>query len=166
MSTLFLERYDGQTIDELIALKDTHRIDSLVLAIEWAVDQKAESALSEPERVVLAVEAMEREVNNGGYSQMFFNSSREHVSFLVRALELIGCTETAAISMEAISVLNLPSGFTADDVQDASMALSADAEAILEECDSRYYMNTEPIASNLFDYIERERDRIQIPASA
>lgn len=165
MDAPFLERYSGQTIEELIALKDTYRIDSLVLAVEEAIDKKPPSQLSEPERVVLAVEAMEREVNNGGFSQMFFNSSRDHVQFLVRALELIGCPEAATISKDAISLLNLPSDFDAGQVEEASMKLSAEAEAKLDECDSRYYNNTEPIASNLFSYIEREREEIRIPVS-
>ena len=63
MSKPFLESYGGQTIQQLIAMKDSHRIDSLVLAVEQALGSKPESELSEQERVVLAVEAMEREVN-------------------------------------------------------------------------------------------------------
>jgi len=86
MSKPFLESYGGQTIQQLIAMKDSHRIDSLVLAVEQALGSKPETELSEPERVVLTVEAMEREVNNGGYQQFFTNSSREFTGFLVRAL--------------------------------------------------------------------------------
>lgn len=163
MDDLFLEGYDGQTIEDLIALKDKYRIDSLVLAIEEAIAAKADAELSEPERVVLAVEAMEREVNNGGYNQMFFNSSRDHVGFLVRSLELIGCPKVAAISAEAISVLDLPEGLDGIKVQDAVMQLSEEAEAKLNKCDAEYYANDEPIADRLFEYIERERDRIRIP---
>ena len=62
MSKPFLENYGGQTIQQLIAMKDSHRIDSLVLAVEQALGSKPEGELSEPERVVLAVEAMEREL--------------------------------------------------------------------------------------------------------
>ncbi|MBX3437178.1 MAG: DUF4375 domain-containing protein, partial [Planctomycetaceae bacterium] len=91
MNKPFLDCYSGQTIQELIALKDSHRIDSLVLAVEQALRNKPDAELSEPERVVLAVEAMEREVNNGGYQQFFGNPSREYAGFLVRALGLIRC---------------------------------------------------------------------------
>ena len=34
----FLNRYDGQTVDELIQLQKTHRIDSIVLAFEAVLD--------------------------------------------------------------------------------------------------------------------------------
>ena len=108
MSKPFLDSYGGQTIQQLIAMKDSHRIDSLVLAVEQALGSKSESDLSEPGSVVLAVEAMEREVNNGGYYQFFSNSSREFTPFLVHALKLIGCQKVAVISTDAIAVLGLP----------------------------------------------------------
>jgi hypothetical protein len=84
MSQPFLKSNGGQTIQQLIAMRDSHRVDSLVLAVEQALASKSEAELSEPERVILAVEAMEREVNNGCYEQ-FLGNSREFTVFLVRA---------------------------------------------------------------------------------
>ena len=78
----WLDGYNGQSIEELIALERTHRTDSLVIALEQAMDQKAarlgEESLTEEERFILAIEALEHEVNNGGYGQFFVNSSREY----------------------------------------------------------------------------------------
>jgi hypothetical protein len=52
----FLEAYDGQSLDELLAMETTHRIDSLLLAMEAALDTKARSAsLSREERIILVV---------------------------------------------------------------------------------------------------------------
>jgi hypothetical protein len=65
----WLDQYGGETVEELIALGDTHRIDSLVLAFEQAMDQKVARVgyeLACEERIILAVEALAREVNNGG----------------------------------------------------------------------------------------------------
>jgi hypothetical protein len=61
----FLDGYRGQTLDELLTMTDTYREDSIILAIEQALQQKAPTDLTPPEHVVLAVEALEREVNNG-----------------------------------------------------------------------------------------------------
>ncbi len=65
----WLDRYSGETVDELLALEGKYRIDSLVLAFEQAIDQKAARVggeyLTDVERIILAVEALEREVNNG-----------------------------------------------------------------------------------------------------
>jgi len=103
----WLDGYSGQTVDELLLLEAECRIDSLVLAFEQAVDQKAArlgvDALSGEERIILAIEALEREVNNGGYGQFFLNSSREFAPTIVRALALIGCPKTAAITQRAIA---------------------------------------------------------------
>ena len=163
MSKPFLESYGGQSIQQLIAMKDSHRFDSLILAVEQALGSKPESELSEPERVVLAVEAMEREVNNGGYEQFFGNSSREFTGFLVRALELIGCPKVAAISADAIAVLELPVQFDADTVERIASEISDDGRDKLGECDSRYYANDESIEQRLFAYIEEHQHEIQIP---
>ena len=66
----FLDSYGGQSLDELLAMEATHRKDSLLLAIESALDAKATrlgpASLTSEERMILAVEALEREVNNGG----------------------------------------------------------------------------------------------------
>ena len=163
MNKPFLERYGRPTIQQLIAMKDSHRVDSLVLAVEQALGSEPEAELSEPERVVLAVEAMEREVNNGGYEQFFGNSSREFTGFLVRALELIGCPKVAAISADAIAVLELPEQFDADTVEQVASELSEESREKLGECDSRYYANDESIEQRLFAYIEEHQNEIQIP---
>ena len=67
----WLDGYSGETIDELIALAGSHRIDSIVLAIEEALLRRELGELNEAETTVLAIEALEREVNNGGYHRFF-----------------------------------------------------------------------------------------------
>ena len=107
----FLDRYDGQSLDELIALEKTHRVDSLVLAMEVALDQRVEkgglASLSQEERVILAVEALEREVNNGGYEQFFRNSSRAYTEEIEFGLHEIGCPKQAGIAKRAVGALKL-----------------------------------------------------------
>jgi hypothetical protein len=140
MSDAFLEGYGGQSTDELLGLAGKYRVDSLVLAFEQALQQKA--GTSREESYVLAVEAMEREVNNGGYRQ-FFGNTPEHAGTLVEALRAIGCPKTAAISADAIA--------------------ARDDEAKLADCDERYYANNEPIADRLFHWIGANRARIRLP---
>jgi hypothetical protein len=157
----FLESYGGQTTQQLIGLRGSYRIDSLVLAFEQAICHKPSDTLSES---VLAIEAMERDVNNGGYEQFFDNYySREFTGFIVRALELIGCPKCAAITADAIRVLELPAGYDDITIAQTVVDLSDDRRAKLGECDSRYYANDEPIADALFTYIEQHQHEIQIP---
>ena len=67
----FLEAYGGQTTEQLLEMEDEYRIDSLVLAFEGAIlGREPEAPITLQERYVLAVEALEREVNNGGYRRV------------------------------------------------------------------------------------------------
>ena len=143
MSGDFLESYGGQTTEQLIALDKRYRIDSLVLAFEQGIQQAAgKRPLTQEENYVLAVEALEREVNNGGYSQFFSNSSNEWADTVVAALRAIGCPNTADISAKAVA--------------------NREDEKALSECDDRYYANDEPIADRLFDWIKRNRAQIKL----
>src|SRR5438552_11088290 len=66
----WLAGHSGQSVEQLIALEGKYRIDSLVLAFEQAMHQKIArvgmAGLSDEERIICAIEALEREVNNGG----------------------------------------------------------------------------------------------------
>src|SRR5262245_13906798 len=95
MTSQFLSAYGGQTTDELLMLASQYRIDSLVLAFEQAIQAKAPASISPEESFVLAIEGLEREVNNGGYAQFFYNSSGEFTSTIVAALRAIDCPKTA-----------------------------------------------------------------------
>jgi Domain of unknown function (DUF4375) len=56
-----------------------------------------------PQKVFSAMWEVESEVNNGGFSQYFLNSSAETASFVVEALGTIGAPETADICKRAIA---------------------------------------------------------------
>src|SRR6266567_5973029 len=99
--------YAGESAEALLALAATHRVDSLAVAFETALGQKAfklgDHSLSVPERDVLAIEALEREVNNGGYGQFFTNSSNEYAGAVLEALQRVGCTQTVTITERALA---------------------------------------------------------------
>ena len=159
----FLEQYDGQTTDELIALAEVYRIDSLVLAFEQAIQQKADThAISAEESYVLAVEALEREVNNGGYNQFFFNSSNEFAGSIVEALLAIGCPETADITREAVAALGIEGDLTPEALQEVVTSDDEQLEVKLNACDDRYYANTESIEDRLFEWIKKNRAHFEL----
>jgi hypothetical protein len=136
----WLDTAAGRSIDELIALERDYRIDSIVVAIEGAL--LAKPKLTPAETVVVAVEAMEREVNNGGFAQFFSNSSSEYAPVLVSALQQIGAPETAAVAQRAITAWEA-------------------SQDQFDECDTAYYELKEPIADKLFDFIKSKRAEIR-----
>jgi hypothetical protein len=159
----WLEGYSSQTVDELIALEPAYRVDSLVLAFEQAIDQKAarvgEQNLTEEERIVLAIEALEREVNNGGYGQFFVNASRDFAPMIVNALQRIGCPITAEITQKAVDAVHrMP--MLPDEVADGSWENDEERSDALAECDSRFFEGTENIEQRLFAFIEGNRHKI------
>jgi hypothetical protein len=153
----WLDGYSGQSADQLLSLEGEYRIDSLVLAFEQAIGQKGKRggvrSLTDEERVVLAVEALEREVNNGGYDQFFVNSSREFAPTVVAALQRIGCKKTAAITQRAITALGI-SDLTSEAIEAAMVGDDEQRLAKLNRCDDSYYKCAEPVAERLFAFIK------------
>jgi hypothetical protein len=163
---IWLEGYTGQATAELIRLEEGHRLDSLVLAFEQALDQKAGrmglGGLSEPERVVLAIEAIEREVNNGGYDQLFRNSSTLAVYF-VPSLLSIGCPEVAGITERAIKALKLKGAITVEAIDTVMEKDNERRDDRLANCDEEYFSSAGDLAGPLFAYIKANQDKISLP---
>lgn len=147
--------YAGQTATELLALEGKYRTDSLCRAFESALQKKAGTAvdLSDEELVVLAVEAVEREVNNGGYRQFFVNASHVFSLISVASLTRIGCVETAAITKRAIDALKMKT-VTPRGIQKAIMKENPLRDEILDACNNAYYNCGEPIAERLFAFVK------------
>ena len=161
----WLDGHSGQTVEQLLSLEGKSQTDSLVLAFEQAINQRAESVdnqgLTHTEHVVLAVEALEREVNNGGYDQFFRNSSREFAPTIVDSLRRIGCKKAASITQKAIKAIGI-SDLT---VQAIDTAMATDDEQRLKkfaQCDDAYYKNAEPIAERLFAFIKANKAAIRL----
>ena len=168
MSELPWHEYAGESSDELFDLAASCRADSLVVAFETALDEKALSlglaALSDPEREVLAIEALEREVNNGGYRQFFLNSSNAHAGRVADALRRIGCAVTASITERAIAALPTGMVLTPEELT-ATMAQQDQArDAVLDECDQAYYASGEDIAQRLLEYLVAQREAVRFAA--
>lgn len=161
----WLNGYSGETTDQLLALSGEYRIASLVLAFEQAIRQKAfregDHVLSGPERVVLAVEGLEREVNNGGYSQFLINSSVEFAPEIEESLRKINCPITAEISKAPLKALRIPE-ISIKAIEQAMQEPDAERNKELADCDRRYFQGTEPIAERLLEFIREHRRAIRL----
>jgi hypothetical protein len=84
---------------ELIRLQGEYRTDSVVLAFEQALLSKGRTHGQDQSdcrrKGVLAIEGLEREVNNGGYDQFFINSSKVSMppSLSMRSTVLVVLTQ-------------------------------------------------------------------------
>jgi hypothetical protein len=166
----WLDGYTGQTTNELIRLTEQYRIDSVVLAFEQALDQKAERVglenLSATERVVLTVEGIEREVNSDGFDGLFRNSYNRYAPHFVEALRAIGRADVATLTQEALGALNLQGPPTVETIE---VAINADDEARDEKLDDlarRYYEVAGDLAPDLLDFIRANQAEIVLSANA
>jgi hypothetical protein len=151
--------YAGQDTAEILACKGTHRIDSLLHALEQAIQlrqkQIPDVAATPEERTLLAILALQREVNNGGYHQFFANSSCKYALTIVPALESIGCDTTAALTQNAIDALNLHP-LTLKAIEDSILQPNSERDQALDALDKQFYKIFE-IEPKLFTFVESSR---------
>ena len=136
----WLDGYSGQNVDELLALEGKYRIDSLVLALEQGLDQKWAhdgEKMADEEFIVLAVEAMEREVNNGGWAQFFVNTG-QFAAVIVDALQRIRCPKTANIAQKAVKIV-AKAPITEKEIENGTWEENEKRQDALGECDSLYF---------------------------
>ncbi len=162
----WLNSYEGQTTDELLALVGEYRADSLIVAFEAALLKKAhnigQDKLSLEEKTVIMVEALEREVNNGGFDQFFANSSALQTAELIEALKRLGCAKAAEITQQAIDVLEIGEAPTAEAINRKMAHESEERDKKLGECDNRFYDEVGDLASSLLTFIQKNREKIKL----
>ncbi len=162
--------YEGQSTSELIALRESHRKDSLVLAFEQGIQSKADragfDALTQAEQTVLVVEAVEREVNNGGYRQLFLNQTHEYVEHFVDALHRIGCPVAARLTQDAINALQLEGPASPQAVSRTIQREDSARDALLNDLDDRYYDEVGDLSEALFAWIQAHAEHITLPGGS
>ena len=161
----WLDGYTGQTTEELLALDGTYRTDSIALAFEGAIEQKATrigvAALTEPERTVLAIEALEREVNSDGFLGLF-TTRADIVPLLVDSLRAIGRDDVATITQRAVDVLGVDP-LTTEGVEAAVDDDDEQRDEHLNAVDEAYYASAGDLAAPLLAYIRAHQSDIVIP---
>ena len=137
-----MSKEEKSNIDHIWSLTGTN---DFVIAMVTHLDNKTNygdnmSVLSEAERIFYVTQSLEMEVNNGGFSQFFFNSSGNFANELVSAFTAIGAIETATICQKAISAFGRDIPVDRDEREEMLEELESDEIAeILTECDNAFY---------------------------
>lgn len=153
---MWLEQYDGQTTDELLALAGSYDRTSLVEAFNMGLDQKAhrtKTPRTDTELVVPAVIEFEQEVKNGGYAQFLLNSSGRYAPVIVAALEKLRCPKATTITKAALGAL--PPNWKDQSIKQLGRALN--------KFDAQFYQIDEDLTDALFEFISENRSDIQLP---
>ena len=109
-----------------------------------------------PRKVFSAIWAVESEVNNGGFSQYFLNSSAETAPFVEEALSAIGAPKTADICKRAIATA-FPEGLPATTYETEQAATDFSDEIIekLEPLDQEFFAYPHSLTDLLFAYVSK-----------
>lgn len=111
--------------------------------------------LNEHEKVFFITQLLEQEVNNGGFSQFFYNSSGNFANDIVNSFTKIGAVKTAEICKKALAVF----GDTApvDRNERENFLDSKDCDDILNKCDDAFYNYEEDLELLNYTYIMKHR---------
>jgi Domain of unknown function (DUF4375) len=134
------------------------------LCLEQAIDLRQsrtpDVATTPEEHALLAIMALRREVNNGGFHQFFYNSSREYALTVVPALESIGCETTATLTQRAIDALDLHPP-TLKNIADSILEPNPERDQALDALDKQFYKIVE-IEPKLFAFVESRQQAFLI----
>jgi hypothetical protein len=106
--------------------------------------------------VFSSIWAVESEVNNGGFSQYFLNSSCETAGFVSEALETIGAPSTADICRRAIAAA-FPDGLPSDPeaIRSAASDFSEETEEKLDSLSNEFFQYPHDLTQLLFAYVSK-----------
>ena len=134
----------------------THILIGLSESDRTKFGKEAFSSQSAPQKVFSALWAVESEVNNGGFSQYFLNSSAESAHFVVDALRVIGARKTADICQRAIAAA-FPAGLpdSEDAIRSAAADFSDEVLEKLEPLDQEFFAYPYNLGELLFAYVSQ-----------
>ena len=151
----------NDNMEHIWNLTDTN---DFVVAMTEHLDNKTQygedmSALSEAERIFYITQTLEMEVNNGGFSQFFYNSSGNFSNELVGAFTAIGANATAAICQKAISAFGRDIPVDRDEREEMLDELESDEiDEILEECDSAFYDYEDDLNELNYNFVMKNKE--------
>ena len=153
-----------KSIDEIWNIEDKQ---AFIIEMDNYIAQKCEYGdkmqnLNGEQRVFYITQALEREVNNGGFSQFFFNHDGAFANELISSFEKIGAEKTAQICKKAISVYDdsVPEDrdareavLTTDDEKEEERI-----EAILNECDDEFFEYEDDLLELNYQFIVKNKE--------
>lgn len=153
------EDEDDECDDEEIDDEETQKYDFVTDMCD-AVCEKCEygdriDKLNEYEKVFYITQTLEQEVNNGGFSQFFYNSSGDFSNELEDAFTKIGALKTAKICNKALSVFKGTVPTNKDEREKLIDKLHCDK--VWEKCDDAFYEYEDNLSELNYTYIMEHR---------
>ena len=164
MGLFDLFKKKGKVIDNMEHIWKLTDKNDFVVALTEHLDHKTQygdnmSVLSEAERIFYITQTLEMEINNGGFSQFFYNSSGNFSNELVSAFHAIGASTTAAICQKAISAFGRDLPVDKEAREELLDELeSEEIDEILEECDSAFLDYEDDLNELNYNFVMKNKD--------
>jgi hypothetical protein len=116
--------------------------------------------LSDAEKTFYFCTQLESEVNNGGFSQYFYNSSGDFANEALSSLNAIGANKTADIYRKAFTALGgeLPSDRNKREKL-LDKLLTDSVSEILSDCDTAFYQYADNLEELNYQYIISNKEQ-------
>ena len=115
--------------------------------------------LNDAQRTFYIVRLLDMEVNNGGFSQFFFNSSGAFSNELVAACKEIGALEVAQICQRAIDLFDCEIPVDHNERLDAYYEyVTSDSGKVLEAGDEAFYSTADEFEELTYQYVLSHRE--------
>ncbi len=155
---------ETKNIDDIWKIEEK---ENFIVALDQYIAEKCEygdkmEVLNVDQRVLYITQALEMEVNNGGFAQFFFNSDGCFGNELVASFEKIGAKKTAEICKKAISIYGdkVPTDrdereeiLTPDDEKEEERI-----EEILDECDDAFFEYEDDLLELNYQFIINNKE--------
>jgi hypothetical protein len=115
--------------------------------------------LSKAERTFFINSQFESEVNNGGFSQFFYNSSGDFANETLGSLNAIGAIRTAELLKKALMAFGgeLPTNRNKRELL-LDKLLTDSISEILDKCDTEFYQYVDNLEELNYEYILSNKD--------
>ncbi|MBK8706124.1 MAG: DMP19 family protein [Saprospiraceae bacterium] len=116
--------------------------------------------LTEEQKLFYYNQCLEREINNGGFNQYFFNSSGDFAHKTVQSLKTIGANKTADILQKAIDQFpnsNVPEDRT--ERQEILEQIQETADQVWEELDQKFFSYEDDLNTLNIEFARKNKDK-------
>jgi hypothetical protein len=146
----WIDGYEGQSVDDILLFAETENAYVLVAKLAESIEQRwKKDPLSRTgvENDIVAVMALIREVNNGGFDQFFRNSSKRWAFFVSSSLIRVRRSDAAKIVGRAVRALGriggtnlgLGVGSVFEELDKKMSQPNSRRDDTLEACDQAFY---------------------------
>ncbi|HSS63530.1 MAG TPA: DUF4375 domain-containing protein [Gammaproteobacteria bacterium] len=123
------------------------------------VDADRFAELEPGARDIYVVGLLEGEVNNGGFSQYFWNTEGQHAAVTVDVLKRVGAKETASLLRRAMKLYGAPPSDDLDEWYDRLERVDSEHEDALAELDEHFYEGVDDLPVLVMKHLNSQHDR-------